>query len=283
MTLSRIILSLACPLLFSVSACSSVLPKPPEEGKATGKIEQKARVVGWDGEFLALGYVIGDAGDSIEVQWSSAKGKAKKSEVSPVLPAAQIKAGQRVIAAASASSRSVLIGTVLAVNSPERLRVKWDLDEREEEIPSDNVALLSRPLCDLKRGCKHGVGKEPGSSAESAAAIPGVKVGSRLAVKYEYKKVEYWAPGEVLEILDDGFNVNVSGQGHLKVTMADLRAPVKPADLKKGLPVQHGTPPNGLVPGYVVGVEGDMVLVSSSEDGSMPVKKKIGEEVFHAP
>jgi hypothetical protein len=263
-------------VLFLTLGCSSVLPKPGGQGKA----DEGPRAIGWNGEFLAVGKILGESGDTVEVQWSSGKATVKKAELAAVLPPGQIKEGQRVIAA-DKNSLTPLIGTVLAATGPDQIKVKWDLDDKEAEIPASTVALLIRPLCKPEKGCKYGVGKEPGSSAETAAPVAGVKLGSMLAVQREEKGVVYWSPGEVLEILDDGFKVNVRGTGHLTVKPADIRLPVKADELKPGLEIQFGAPPNGLVPGYVVSVEGDTVMVSTSESGTFPQKMKLGTEVFH--
>jgi hypothetical protein len=276
---------LALSLLPSLVACSSVIPAPKgqDEGKATGKIEAKARVIGRNGEFLALGQIVSEQGDELEVDWGNGKGKVKRAELAPVVPPSQLKAGQRVIAPASATSRNPMIGTLKTVVSPERVLIQWDLDGTEAEVPSSNVALLIRPLCELTRGCKLGVGKEPGSSAESAAPIAGIKVGSTLGVRYEVKGAEYWAPAEVLEILDDGFKVNVRGHGHVDAKKKDIRLLLPESAIKPGAEVLCGAPPQALVRVYIVQVEGKIAQASYSEGGSPSVRCKIGEEIFQAP
>jgi hypothetical protein len=263
-------------VLFFTLGCSSVLPVPGNQGKA----DPGPQVIGWNGEFLAVGKVIKEEGDTVEIQWSSGKTTAKKEELAPVISLDKVKEGSRVIFT-SGTSMNPSIGTVLALGGAGKLKIKEDLDGKEEEVSVSTVALLIRPLCKPEKGCKFGVGKEPGSSAEAAAPVAGVKLGSVLAVQHEEKGATYWSPGEVLEILDDGFKVNVRGTGHLTVKPADIRLPVKADELKPGMEIQFGAPPNGLVPGYVISVEGDTVVVSTSESGTFPKEMKLGSEVFH--
>lgn len=260
-----------------------MVPKPSGTPKEAEARAQKSRVIGWSGEFLMLGDVQSEAGETVEVKWSSSGAvKVARAEVAPVVPAAQLKEGHRVAAPLGASSKNAAVGTVTAVVNGERIKIKWDLDGKEEEISSMNVALLIRPLCKAEKGCKLGVGKEPGSSAESGAPVAGVAVGSWLAVKYEVKGATYWGAGEVKEIHDDGFTVNVRGHGEVKAPTGDIRRPLKAGELKPGMAVQHGAPPGGLVPGYVVSVEGDTAQVSATEGGTFPQARKIGAEVFQA-
>jgi hypothetical protein len=259
------------------------MPRGQDEGQATGKVEAKSRVIGRNGDFLAIGQIVAEQGDEVEVDWGNGKGKVKKAEIAPVVPASQLKQGQRVISPASATSRNPMIGTIKAMSGADKVRIQWDLDGTEAEVPSNNVALLIRPLCELTRGCKFGVGKEPGSSAESAAPVAGVKIGSLLGVRYEVQGAEYWAPGEVLEIHDDGFKVNVRGRGHIDAKMKDIRMPLPASAIKPGVEALCGAPPQALVKVYVIEVDGKIAQASYSEGGPPSLKCKIGEELFQAP
>jgi len=275
----------AFTLGFALFACGSGgLATAPSDGSATPKgAQSKAKVIGWSGDVLYVGNVLKENGDSLDVDWGTAKGTVKRDAVAPVVAASELKAGLRVVTPNSAASAMAAIGTVVAVSGPERIRIKWDLDDKEEEIPSGLAALLTRDLCKREKGCKYGVGKTPGSSAESAAPIAGVKVGSWLGVQYKVRGASYWSPGQVIEVQDGGFKVNVAGQGHIAAAMADIRPALKAEDLKPGMKVQCGVAPMGLTEGYFVRVEGGEALVSSDPDGSSPRKFKLGEGVFGAP
>lgn len=248
----------------------------PDRGEIKGTMGTQARVIGRDGGTLVLGTVVEEQGDRMMVQWPSNKAAAPRSELALVAAPTSFAVGQRVIATATASDRNARVGTV--VTAGPRPRIKWDLDDAETEIDGGSIARLVAALCVRTEGCKHGSGEAP--SGAVAAALPGVAVGSVVAVSYTVKGAQYWSAAKVLEVQPTGLLVDVPGTGEIKVVSADVRLPATKKDLTKGASALFGKPPGGLAPGYVIRVDGDVAEMAFSADAESGTKVAIGKEVF---
>lgn len=251
----------------------------PDRGEIKGAVGTNARVIGRDDGSLVLGTVVEDKGERLTVQWPSNKATVARSELALVASPTSFEPGQRVIATATAGDRNARVGTI--VGAGPRPRIKWDLDDTESEIDGGNVARLIASLCVRTEGCKHGSGEAP--SGAVAAALPGVQVGSLVAVSHTIKGAQYWSAAKVLEVQPTGLLVDVPGTGEIKVAAADVRLPATKKDLAVGASALFGKPPGGLAPGYVVRVDGDSVEMSFSPGAESGTKVAIGKEVFLQP
>lgn len=270
----------ACLLTAACGGPAALGGKPgtPNDGDVKGAVGVSARVIGRDGGFLVVGNVVADEGDKVTVQWPSSKSTAPRSAVAAVVPLTSLEVGQRVIASTTASERNARVGTVVAAGM--RPRVKWDLDDSESEIDGGSAARLVPALCQRTEGCKHGAGEAAGPSA---AALPGVKVGSIVAVSHAIKGAQYWSVAKVLALEPEGLVVDARGTGEIKVRAADVRLPATREQIVPNAALLFGAPPGGLAPGYVVRLEGDTVEMSYAEGATSGVKVTLGKDVFQKP
>lgn len=271
--------------LSALSGCFGSLTPASSGGETTGQIGENASVIGLNDTSIVVGRVEEDNGDTLQVAWPTGKATVKRAELSPLVPFNQLKAGDRVLATATFNDLIARVATVTQVSGKE-VHVRYDVGDEEGIIVDGSIARLIEPLCIPDQGCLHGMFPAEGTPerilAEKSGEGPsGVTVGSRVAVHYEYKGVEYWSFGKVKTINEDSYEVIVSGMDDMWVKLDKVRLPLRREEISVGDEVLFGKPPGGLAKGYIIRAEGDEVEADFSEDASSGQQVTVGEHVFH--